>query len=75
LPSDAEDTFFLSVDETEDFRRDKRRRLMDKNREERLKALRDEDPEDDPSQDDEWGGSDEEVCSINLCLIIHKQPN
>lgn len=63
LPSDTEDTFFFSPDEVEDFHREKRRRMMDQNREERLRALRAELGEDGdiaPEQD-AWGGSDEEV--------------
>lgn len=68
LPSDAEDTFFLSPEETEDYRRDKRRRMIDRSREERLRALAaasETGAEGDPV--DEWGGSDEEVCmSITL---------
>ncbi|KAF9075005.1 hypothetical protein BDP27DRAFT_1316329 [Rhodocollybia butyracea] len=54
LPSDAEDTFFFSAEETDDYRRDKRRRLMEQTREERLKARMEEDGE------GIWGGSDEE---------------
>ena len=40
LPSDAEDTFFFSAEEAEDYRRDKRRRVIDRDREARLTALR-----------------------------------
>lgn len=59
LPSDAEDTFFLTPDEAEDIRREKRRRLIDRNREERLKARLAEDGE---TEDVEvWGGPEEEV--------------
>ncbi|KAI0710901.1 hypothetical protein C8Q76DRAFT_739137 [Earliella scabrosa] len=62
LPSDAEDTFFFSASEVEDYRRDKRRRVIDRDREARLQALRaeagDSDEEVDPRA--EWGGSDEE---------------
>jgi hypothetical protein len=58
LPSDSEDTFFFSPDEVEDYRREKRRRLIDRGREERLKALAAEEGEEDS---DPWGGSDEEV--------------
>ncbi|KAJ3773679.1 hypothetical protein FB446DRAFT_731834 [Lentinula raphanica] len=54
LSSDAEDTYFLTADETEDFRREKRRRLMEQAREDRLKARMEEDGE------EIWGGSDEE---------------
>lgn len=58
LPSDAEDTFFFSPDETDDYRREKRRRLIDQGREARLRALQAEEGEDAQEQ---WGGSDEEV--------------
>lgn len=59
LPSDSEDTFFFSPDELEDYRREKRRRLIDRGREERLKALA---AIDSAGEDlDPWGGSDEEV--------------
>ncbi|PCH34808.1 hypothetical protein WOLCODRAFT_125047 [Wolfiporia cocos MD-104 SS10] len=62
LPSDAEDTFFFSPGEVEDYRRAKRRRLIDQNREARLRALRAEadDDSDDADAQEEWGGSDEE---------------
>lgn len=55
LPSDAEDTFFFTAGETEDYRREKRRRMMEQTRDERLKARMEEDGE------EIWGGSDEEV--------------
>jgi hypothetical protein len=61
LPSDTEDTFFFSPEEAEDYRREKRRRIIDQNRETRLKALRDADPDGEP-EEEVWGGSDEEVC-------------
>ncbi|KAJ3851302.1 hypothetical protein EV368DRAFT_74671 [Lentinula lateritia] len=54
LPSDAEDTFFFTPGETEDYQREKRRRLMEQTRDERLKARMEEDGE------EIWGGSDEE---------------
>ncbi|KZT01941.1 uncharacterized protein LAESUDRAFT_730638 [Laetiporus sulphureus 93-53] len=62
LPSDTEDTFFFDAQEVEDYRRDKRRRLIERNREERLNALRSEGGEDHEAGADEerWGGSDEE---------------
>ncbi|KAF8634674.1 hypothetical protein AX15_000775 [Amanita polypyramis BW_CC] len=59
LPSDTEDTFFFSPDEVEDYRREKRRRTLDKAYEERLKARMAED-EDEGEEHDIWGGSDEE---------------
>ncbi|KAJ4485652.1 hypothetical protein J3R30DRAFT_3441007 [Lentinula aciculospora] len=54
LPSDAEDIFFFTAEETEDYRREKRRRLMEQTRDERLKARAEEDG------DEVWGESDEE---------------
>lgn len=60
LPSDAEDTFFFSRDEAEDYQRHKRRRTLDKAREERLKARLAED-DDQFEEQDTWRGSDEEV--------------
>ena len=67
LPSDTEDTFFFSAEEVEDYRREKRRRVMDRDREARLQAIRAEegsDEEKDPRED--WGGSDEEVRRLSL---------
>ncbi|KAF8237274.1 hypothetical protein L208DRAFT_1389507 [Tricholoma matsutake] len=63
IPSDSEDTFFFSPQEVEDFHREKKRRLLDTNREERLRARRIEDGESSEVEEDEeiWGGSDEEV--------------
>ncbi|KAI0325765.1 hypothetical protein GY45DRAFT_1329876 [Cubamyces sp. BRFM 1775] len=63
IPSDAEDTFFLSQEEVEDYRREKRRRVIHDGREARLRALQasgdaDDTPPADPRED--WGGSDEE---------------
>ncbi|KAK7033916.1 hypothetical protein VNI00_012540 [Paramarasmius palmivorus] len=57
LPSDAEDTFFLTPEEIEDYKRDKRRRDIERSREARLKARMDEDG---VTAEDVWGGSDEE---------------
>lgn len=69
LPSDAEDMFFFSRDEADDFRREKKRKLMERTREERLKARMLEDGVDEDAvhhgeEEDSnvWGGSDEEVC-------------
>ncbi|KAF8631659.1 hypothetical protein AX17_005061 [Amanita inopinata Kibby_2008] len=59
LPSDAEDTFFLSPTEAEDYQREKRRRTLDRAHEERLKARMAEDEDEDEEQD-VWGASDEE---------------
>ena len=72
LPSDTEDTFFFTPDEAEDFRREKRRRLLDNAREERLKARMEEDGVDEEPKEEEdvWGGSDEEVC-INGTFLAY----
>ncbi|PBK77313.1 hypothetical protein ARMSODRAFT_1079342 [Armillaria solidipes] len=43
LPSDTEDTFFFSPEEADDYHREKKRRLNDQAREERLRS--DEEPE------------------------------
>lgn len=58
MPSDTEDTFFFTPYEIEDYRREKRRRLIDQNREDRLRAIA---ATEDNEQSDSWGGSDEEV--------------
>ncbi|KAF8147736.1 hypothetical protein K438DRAFT_1625891, partial [Mycena galopus ATCC 62051] len=57
LPSDTEDTFFFTPREADDYRQEKRRKLMDQAREERLRARRAEDGE---PEEEVWGGSDEE---------------
>ena len=61
LPSDAEDTL-LTAEEIEDFRREKRRKRIAQNREDRLRALQAREDEVIDPPEDEWGGSDEEVC-------------
>ncbi len=67
LPSDSEDTFFFSPDEVEDYHREKRRRMIDQSREERLRALRAESGDDAArEEEDPWGGSDEEVLASSL---------
>ena len=58
IPSDTEDTFFFSQVEAEDYRRDKRRRLMESAREERLRAL----AELEPDQPQETCWASDEVC-------------
>lgn len=65
LPSDSEDTFFLTPNEVADYHRDKRLRMMEKGRQDRLRALAEEDGdtlENEPPEA-QWGGSDEEVRS------------
>jgi len=54
LPSDTEDTFFFAPDEADEYRRDKRRRVIDQNRETRLQALR-ETGQDDELGEELWG--------------------
>ena len=61
LPSDTEDMFFLSPEEVEDYHRVKRRRMMEQGREERLRAMKAAEDEVEVHEEDEWGGSDEEV--------------
>ncbi|KXN90735.1 hypothetical protein AN958_03750 [Leucoagaricus sp. SymC.cos] len=62
LPSDTEETFFFSPEEAEDYRHEKRRRLLEQAHEERLKARMEEEKEEVQEEVDEdpWGGSDEE---------------
>lgn len=64
LPSDAEDTFFFSGSEGEEYEQDKKRRKLDALRGGRLAALEDTSEKDRISQghdEDVWGGSEEEV--------------
>lgn len=72
IPSDSEDTFFFSPEEAEDFRREKKRRLLDQNREQRVRGRRLEDGGSSDIKEDEeiWGGSDEEVCFLALPLLM-----
>ncbi|KAF4565439.1 hypothetical protein EYR36_002010 [Pleurotus pulmonarius] len=60
LPSDAEDTFFLDPEEIESYNRDKRRRILDRDRETRLRALQELETTGSVEEEDPWGGSDEE---------------
>ncbi|EKM51065.1 uncharacterized protein PHACADRAFT_128787 [Phanerochaete carnosa HHB-10118-sp] len=60
LPSDTEDTFFLSPSEVEDHQRNKRRRAIEQGRESRLRALRESEGDSGHAPEDEWGGSDED---------------
>ncbi|KAI0316895.1 hypothetical protein OF83DRAFT_1059618, partial [Amylostereum chailletii] len=68
LPSDAEDTFFLSPDETEDYVRVKRRRQLEKLREERMRAMAD-DEIDEGVSGERWGGSDEEPDDAQTAVM------
>jgi hypothetical protein len=75
IPSDAEDTFFFDEAEAEDYRRDKRRRIIASAHEERLRALAQLEPPDEP-QETCWA-SDEEVCyrtRSNSSLIHGSHP-
>lgn len=72
LPSDEEDTFFLSALEVEDVYRAKRRRKLDDDRQQRLQLLRDAEPADSHENvetDSLWGGSDEECSQSQLELM------
>lgn len=65
LPSDTEDTFFLDPEEVESYNRDKRRRILDRDREARLRALEELEISN-GVEEDPWGGSDEEVSHGDL---------
>ncbi|KDR72912.1 hypothetical protein GALMADRAFT_281148 [Galerina marginata CBS 339.88] len=62
LSSEAEDTFFFRPDEVDEFHKEKRRRLLEQTREDRLKARMEEDGEEETPKEEEdiWGSSDEE---------------
>ncbi|KAF9507613.1 hypothetical protein BS47DRAFT_1398470 [Hydnum rufescens UP504] len=68
LPSDAEDTFFLSPLEIENLRIEQRRRDMERNREERMRMISSQEQEP-RSEADAWGGSDEEPDSTQITLM------
>lgn len=67
LPSDTEDTFFLDANEVEAVRREKRRRLLDATRIERLRAIQAADP--DEEQEDVWGDDAEEPDGNQMELM------
>jgi len=69
IPSDTENTFFFGKTEAENYRRDKRRRLLESAREERLRALEVLEPADEP-QETCWE-SDEEVRVSEPLSLIH----
>ncbi|KAI6119150.1 hypothetical protein EDD16DRAFT_1582737 [Pisolithus croceorrhizus] len=82
LPSDSEDTFFSSPEEADDYRRDKRRKLIDHARQERMRAILARDRERDGATEEDsdvWGGSDEEVLSplstLLYCIWSSLQPD
>ncbi|VDC05262.1 unnamed protein product [Peniophora sp. CBMAI 1063] len=68
LPSDAEDTFFLAPEDIEDYERDKRRRAIEQLREDRMRALAADD-EEEPVDEDPWGGSDEEPDDAQRAIM------
>ncbi|KAH9990193.1 hypothetical protein BJV74DRAFT_885034 [Russula compacta] len=70
LPSDAEDSFFLTPEETTDLHRAKRLRHLDALRTARLRALSPDADNTDPNADaDPWGGSDEEPDEPQMELM------
>ncbi|KAH7333857.1 hypothetical protein B0J17DRAFT_674392 [Rhizoctonia solani] len=72
LPSDAEDTFFLTPKEVDEYQHDKRRKLFEKERQDRLRALAEEDEANDPgalAPELLWGGSDEEPDDVQANLM------
>ncbi|KAH9942805.1 hypothetical protein B0H21DRAFT_793233, partial [Amylocystis lapponica] len=60
LPSDAEDTFFFSLEEVDDYHREKRRRMLARDREERMNAMPTDAADEARDEEELWGGSDEE---------------
>ncbi|CED83053.1 hypothetical protein [Phaffia rhodozyma] len=74
LPSDAEDTFFFSGSEGENYEHDKKRRKLDALRGGRLAALEDERKKDgllEGQIEDVWGLSDEEPPESIAILMEH----
>ncbi|KAG6808588.1 hypothetical protein H0H92_003639, partial [Tricholoma furcatifolium] len=73
LPSDTEDTFFLTPEERDDFQREKKRRRITEMRDARVRARRAEDgvgsDDDEDDKDDAWGGSDEEPTEPQSTLM------
>ncbi|KAI0265447.1 hypothetical protein BC834DRAFT_989154 [Gloeopeniophorella convolvens] len=68
LPSDAEDTFFLTPAETADLHRTKRLRHLDDLRTARMRALS-PDPDPATANPDPWGDSDEEPDAAQVELM------
>ncbi|KAG8760446.1 hypothetical protein FRC11_000400 [Ceratobasidium sp. 423] len=72
LPSDTEDTFFLTPKEVDEYRHDKRRKLLEKERQDRLRALAEEDEVNGRRAEPPealWGGSDEEPDDVQADLM------
>ncbi|KAG9124823.1 hypothetical protein FRC07_010103 [Ceratobasidium sp. 392] len=68
LPSDSEDTFFLTRDETAQYRHEKRKREMEQGRLDRLRALAEQEGEVE-EEGEKWGGSDEEPDEAQTNLM------
>jgi len=69
LPSDSEDTFFLSPKEIEGYYRDKRMRKMEENRQERMRLIQEGETQEEASRQPQrvleaWGDSEEVVSLI-----------
>ncbi|KEP48534.1 hypothetical protein V565_122230 [Rhizoctonia solani 123E] len=71
LPSDAEDTFFLTPKEVDEYQHDKRRKMLEQGRQDRLRALAEANEINDPGVIPEalWGGSDEEPDDAQANLM------
>ncbi|CAE7190429.1 unnamed protein product [Rhizoctonia solani] len=71
LPSDAEDTFFLTPKEVDEYRHDKRRKMLERERQDRLRALAEADAiNGEPATPEAlWGGSDEEPDNTQANLM------
>ncbi|CAE6361932.1 unnamed protein product [Rhizoctonia solani] len=72
LPSDSEDTFFLTPKEVNEYRHDKRRKMLEKGRQDRLRALAEEDEANGWGAEPPealWGGSDEEPDDVQANLM------
>jgi hypothetical protein len=69
LPSDSEDTFFLTPTETADLHRTKRLRHLDALRTARLRALSPDPDPDAQRETDPWGSSDEEPDATQMELM------
>ncbi|KAG8680645.1 hypothetical protein FRC09_018079 [Ceratobasidium sp. 395] len=69
LPSDSEDTFFLTTSEIAEYRHEKRRREMEQGRLDRLRALAEREGDEVVREEDRWGGSDEEPDEAQTNLM------
>ncbi|KAG8796152.1 hypothetical protein FRC12_003743 [Ceratobasidium sp. 428] len=69
LPSDSEDTFFLTTSEIAGYRHEKRKREMEQGRLDRLRALAEREGEEEVRDEDRWGASDEEPDEAQTNLM------